>query len=82
MNTPSDFGECFEFNRCYYTTVNGQPATVEEYVPGEFVKIINNNGVITSLADDESSVELLLKAEYLVHYTYQSSNKKFMLLDI
>ena len=82
MNTPSDFGEYFEFNRCYYTTVNGQPATIEEYVPGEFVKIINNNGVIIPLADDESSVELLHKAECLVHYTYQSSNKKFMLLDI
>ena len=82
MNTPSDFGECFEFNRCYYTTVNGQPATIEEYVPGEFVKIINNNGIIVPLSDDESSVELLLKAECLVHYTYQSSSKKFMLLDI
>ena len=82
MNIPSDFGECFEFNRCYYTTVNDQPATIEEYVPGAFVKIINNNGVIIPISDDESSVELLHKAESLVHYTYESSSKKFMLLDI
>ena len=75
MNTPPAFGECFEFNRCYFTTVDSQPATIEEYVPWAFVKLINNNGVIIPLSDDESSAEVLLKAGSLVHYTYHSSSK-------
>lgn len=81
---PREFGECFQYNRCYYTTINGQPATIEEFVPGSFVKVINNNGIIIPLPDDAADdfKELFQKAECLVHHSYQSSNTKFMLLDI
>lgn len=83
-HTPSEFGECFSFNRCYFTKVNGQPATIEEFIPGSFSKIINNNGLTTLFPDDSDDYlkELLRKAECLVHYSYQSYGKKFMLLDI
>ena len=34
VNIPPDFGECVEFNRCYYTSVNGQPATIVACIAG------------------------------------------------
>lgn len=46
--------------------------------------MINNNGTIIPFPDDsdDNCKERLQKAECLVHYTYQSSSKKLMLLDI
>lgn len=46
--------------------------------------MINNNGTIVPFPDDsdDNCKERLQKAECLVHYTYQSSSKKLMLLDI
>ena len=43
---PQEFGECFTFNRAYYTVYQGQPATVEEFVEGTFRKYVNNNGKV------------------------------------
>ena len=37
-------GECFQYNHVYFTTINEQPATMEEFVPGPFAKLINNDG--------------------------------------
>ena len=37
-------GECFQYNHVYVNTINEQPATVEEFVPGPFAKLINNDG--------------------------------------
>lgn len=73
-----------QYNNVYYTIINEQPATVEEFVPGPFAKLINNDGQTAKLpeeADDELK-DLFEKAECLVHYTYASSNEKLMLLDI
>ena len=53
---PSTFGQCFTYNRCYYTSFDGQPATIEEYVPGDFTKYINNNGVCFTVPEDASQV--------------------------
>lgn len=81
---PHQFGECFEYNRCFYTTFQDQPATIEEFVPGSFAKMINNNGKIISLPEDSDDdlKQLYQKAQCLVHYSYHLSNSKFMLLDI
>ena len=56
---------------------NGKPATVEEYVPGSFYKLINPT-------DDSSphQQELFSKAECLVHYSYVSTKEKMVILDI
>lgn len=43
---PQEFGECFTFNRAYYTVYQGEPATVEEFVEGTFRKYVNNNGKV------------------------------------
>ena len=55
--------------------------TVEEYIDGDFVKYVNNDGECTRPAEDELKV-LHEKAETLVHFSYHLSDKKFMLLDI
>ena len=81
---PKEMGKRFQCNHVYYTTIKEQPATVEEFVPGHFVKLINNDGKRAKLSEqaDDELIDLLDKAECLVHYKYVSSNKKLMLLDI
>lgn len=80
---PKEFGECFNYNHIYFTTIDEEPATIEEFVPGNFAKLINNNGKCASFHDEsESFQELLDKAECLVHYTYKVTNEQMMLLDI
>ena len=81
---PADFGKCFQYNHCYYTKINDQPATIEEFVPGSFTKIINNIGIIIPFAEDadDELKQMLQKAECLVHHSHELSNSKFMLLDI
>ena len=75
---PKEMGKCFQYNHVYYTTIKEQPATVEEFVPGHIVKLINNDGKRAKLPEqaDDELIDLLDKAECLVHYTYVSSNKK------
>ncbi len=84
LKVPAEFGKCFKYNRCYYTSVTDQPATVEEFVPGSFTKIINSNGIIIPFAQDavDEIKQMPLKAECLVHNSYESSYRKLMLLDI
>ena len=81
---PKEFGECFSFNKCFYTTYNGQPATIEEFVSGSFAKLINNDGECTGPQEDSSPYckQLYAKVECLVHFTYHLTSKKLMLLDI
>lgn len=82
--TPPEFGECFEYNHCYYTVYNDKPVTIEEYVPGSFYKLINNDGQCINPTDDPCPrlKELCCKAECLIHYSYESTNQKLMVLDI
>ncbi|XP_078350666.1 myosin heavy chain kinase B-like [Oculina patagonica] len=81
---PSTFGECFKYNRCYYTMFDGEHATIEEFVPGYFVKYINNNGKCVPVQEDanQNLKDLFSKAETLVHYSYVITDHKLMLLDI
>ena len=81
---PQEMGKCFQYNHVYYTIIDEKPATVEEFVPGLFAKLINNNGKKADLPEDADKdlKDLLAKAECLVHYTYESSNQQLMLLDI
>ena len=55
--------------------------TIEEYVEGEFQKYVNNNGLCI-LSPAEEFDEIYVKAQCLVHYSYQISERKLMLLDI
>ena len=38
-NAPTKFGECFKYNRCYYTMFDGEHAIVEEFVPGSLLSM-------------------------------------------
>eukprot|EP00111_Clytia_hemisphaerica_P008671 TCONS_00025364-protein len=71
--------EWFSYNDAYYSVLDGLPVTVEPYVPGKFIKYINNDGEI-----GKSKVNKLFydKAEALAHFSYQESDEKLMLLDI
>ena len=57
-------GECFQYNHVYFTTINEQPATMEEFVPGPFAKLINNDGKKATLPEDadDASKDLFAKA--------------------
>jgi hypothetical protein len=81
---PTEFGECFKYNECFYTTYYGQPATIEDFVPGSFAKLVNNDGECLQPAEDSSPEikKLYAKAQCLVQFTYQFSKGKLMVTDI
>ena len=64
------FGETFHYNSVYYGKIGSiESVTIEEFIPGKFVKYINNDG---------SQCVILLrnechdKANAFVHYTMKS----------
>ena len=81
---PSQSESCFQYNQCFFTSYNGRPATVEEYVFGAFIEYEKNTGQCVKPGEDwsEEYNELCAKAQSLVHSSYQASEKNFMLLDI
>ena len=78
---PAEFGKQFSYNKVYYSTYKDVPVTVEQFVPGEFRKYVNNDGKCCCL-DEESKDELVNKAECLAHFSYIHSNGNLMLLDL
>ena len=78
---PAKFGKQFSYNKVYYSTYKDVPVTVEQFVPGEFCKYINNDGQCC-LSGDPLKNEIFEKAECLAHFSYVHSNEKLMLLDL
>ena len=64
-----DYGKTLQFKKIYMV----QPGNiiVEEFVEGEFVKFLNNTGVVCG-----NDSELCQKAGSLTHFSYQKSNKQ------
>ena len=83
-SAPSAFGETYHYNKVFYTRFHNQPATIEEYIKGTFVKYINNNGCSTGSVNSSPAKENIIhdKAEALAHYSYFITERKMMLLDI
>ena len=74
-----DYGETFFYSDVYFgKDENDDIVTVEEYVEGDFVKYINNNACICSNSSSVAS----MKAQSLVHFSYEKSEGKLMLLDL
>ena len=73
-------GSLFEYIPSYYSELDGIPVTIEPFLNGNFDKFVNNNGRICQV--DACRKEKSEKSEALVHYSYESSKKKLMLLDI
>ena len=74
------FGETFHYNSVYYGKIGSiESVTIEEFIPGKFVKYINNDG---------SQHVILLrnechdKVDAFVHYTYKKSQRNLVVLDI
>ena len=72
-----DFGECFNYNPVYFGKINHDCVTVEEFLPGDFQKYINNNG--SRCLND---LDITEKAETFVHYTYEKFNNRLMITDL
>ncbi|CAB4002129.1 Transient receptor potential cation channel subfamily M member 6 [Paramuricea clavata] len=62
--TPPGFGECFDYNRCYYTMYNGKPVTVEDCVSTkEKLMILDIQGSDYALYDPEISTAELFDGD-------------------
>eukprot|EP00794_Sanderia_malayensis_P010384 gene10384-11465_t len=73
-------GGLFSYPECFIGILeNDGCVTMEPFIAGEFRKYINNNG--HSCGDTQTTI-IGMKADCLVHYSYQKSNEQLMLLDI
>ena len=73
------FGTAFQYRKVFHgETEEGDYVTVEEFIPGEFIKYINNTGK-TCVDPTDAMTQ---KAECLTHYRYERSDRKLMLVDI
>jgi len=81
---PEEFGQSFVYNKVFYSRLNDEPVTVEEFVSGQFTKYVNNDGKCIILKADAHPEfkEIFDKAHRLVHYTSLITEEKLMLLDI
>ena len=83
VKVPKEFGKCFSYNHVLFTKYKDTVATVEEYMQGASMKYVNNNGECIHPPETCSMdcVEVFVKAQTLVHYSYCVSNN-MMVLDI
>lgn len=78
---PAEFGDSFQYGKVFYSVLDDLPITVEEFVPGEFRKYVNNNGACLTSPGDACD-EVFAKAQCLVHYSYVFTEQKIMLVDL
>ena len=72
---PSSSGKCFKYDCCFYCKYNVEPGTVEEFVPGEFHKMVNNDSQCILPPDEASETDvkkIFSMAQCLVHFTYET----------
>ena len=67
--------------KCFFAVLKELPVTIEEYVKGKFQKYVYNNGLCI-LSPAEEFDKIYAKAQSHVHFSYQLSERKLMLLDI
>jgi len=81
---PEEFGQSFAYKKVFYSRLNDEPVTVEEFVFGQFTKYVNNDGkcIIPKADAHPEFKEIFDKAQRLVHYTSLITEEKLMLLDI
>ena len=78
---PIPFGDTFSYGKVFYSVLDELPVTVEEFVPGEFQKYVNNDGTCYAPVTEDHQ-EVYAKAECLVHFSYAFSEKKMLLVDL
>ena len=57
----AEFGEVFSYGKLYYSSLNGEPVTLENHLDGVFENFVNSTGELCVTPTDAS--ELSLKAE-------------------
>ena len=78
---PAEFGDSFQYGKVFHSVLDDLPITVEEFVPGEFRKYVNNNGACLTSPGDACD-EVFAKAQCLVHYSDVFTEQKMMLVDL
>ena len=74
------FSRYFSYDASYFATLDNEPITVERFVDGEFTTYVNNDGNPCQKVLGKSS--LFEQAEVLVHFSYEASNEKLLLVDL
>ena len=72
------YGETLKYKMIFHGETEQDFVSIEEWIPGDFVKYINNTGAVCYTQPDVIGE----KAESLSHYSYAKSNRKLMLLDV
>ena len=75
-----DSTRLFSYDTSYFANLDDEPITVEKFVDGEFTKYANNDGNPCQKVLGKSS--LFKQGEALVHFSYEESNEKFLLVDL
>ena len=75
---PVKFGQTFKYVKVYFTSLDGEFMTIEDFIEGKFQKHINNDGEICV----KDAGDIGLKAEAFVHYTYTKGEEQLMVTDI
>ena len=71
------FGPTFEYKKVFMGKTNsGELVSIEEYIEGDFIKYINNNGDVCKKGT------VCDKAEAFVRFTHKKSEGKLIVLDI
>lgn len=65
-----EFGRSFTYTKVYYSVLNGEFVTIENFLEDTFQKYINNTGKVCS---DAGSNKVISKAAF-VHFTYIKSD--------
>ena len=65
------FGEMLRYNEAYFAMVGGDPFTVEQFLPGEFKKYVNNDGI--PIKGDMTIKEVVEKAEAVCNFSLTDS---------
>ena len=79
LKCEDEFGQILMYQEIYLGKVNDEFITIEEFIPGSFVKYFNNTGIP---CEDNENIENGMKAECLAHFSFEKSNRKLMLVDI
>ena len=81
LKCEDEFGQILTYQDIYLGKVidNDQFMTIEEYIPGTFVKHFNHTGIP---CEDNENTKNGMKAECLAHFSFEKSYRKLMLLDI
>jgi len=78
-----EFGDAFIYKSAKFGKVldTNEYIVIENFIPGDFVKYLNNDGVSIE-GDDPNLLERIEKAECLAHFSYEKSKGELILLDI